>query len=71
MSLNNIFPPTPNILGAVLNHLPPDEVQFVVVPWLDLSRKKIELKELNLSLLNNKICPYKCQEMVIVVSSAR
>lgn len=39
MSLNNIFPPTPNILGAVLNHLPPDEVQFVAAT---LARSKSE-----------------------------
>jgi hypothetical protein len=39
MSLNNIFPPTPNILGAVLNHLPPDEVQFMAAT---LARSKSE-----------------------------
>jgi len=39
MIQNNIFPPTPNILGALLNHLPLDEVQFVPAT---LARSKSE-----------------------------
>ncbi|CAK7342269.1 unnamed protein product [Dovyalis caffra] len=36
----SLKPPTPNILGAVLNHLPPDEVQFVAATLARSKSKK-------------------------------